>query len=247
MRWILTIVIILVSSISDESYGALRTFIWRDADFCQYEVKFDPRRYEGRRVINTLNFIFRGDLFDAPSYQTYISLGETGLLKYTEACEQQAKKLADIPLVNLSGIESYRNRKIDNLSNECQFGVISFRGSLGNFAALREYGPAVGRCSRFEDALEGKIDITTVWREVVQSTCAKHFSPEACRAAWFEKENRPDAGEQIRRDVFGYGWNNCSVEYLRQNNNTKEMEMFRARLDAELRSRFPINKRQCEE
>lgn len=243
-KWILTIIIACACSAASATYGASRTLVWQDADFCRYDVTFDSTRYTEQHVKNTIDFIWRGDVFHTPDHDGYFRPGEASAAQYLEACELQAGKLAAFAVVAMPGIEEYRQIKLQEIKNECEFKTIYLRGSL-NAAALRDYTPAAAQCSRFVDALEGKLDINGVWRDVVQSTCAKHFNPENCSRVWLEKERKPGADERIHSDVFEFGWNNCAVTYLRPVARIKQMEMLRVELDSKMRSLFRIKRRPC--
>jgi hypothetical protein len=227
------------------SYGAQRTITWQDAEFCQYDVKFDPGRYDQQQLKNTIDVIFTGHIFELPMPLDYLSAGEAGIASYKEACERQIGRVAALPVTNIPGIEDYRKMKLSQLQDWCEFGSIFIRGALGDSAALREYKPSAAQCSRFVDALEGKIDIRAVWRDVVNSTCEKNFYPEACRAASFADESRPDAADRIRREVFRYGWNSCSTPFLKVNDTRRAADFMEAKLQTKFRTRFSMKRHPC--
>jgi hypothetical protein len=246
MKWAFAATVALsIAPICLASYGAERSLTWRDVDYCRYDVKFDPLKYEKQRLKHTIDVIFTGYIFNFPSYLDYLNFGETGVEKYAEACERKLGELATFRVIDIRGIDDYKKLKEKQLRDQCEFGNIFIRGALGNVGALREYKPSSVHCSRFVDALEGKIDIKTVWRDVVNSSCETVYEPAACRASDFAHETKPDATEWIRRDVFNFGWNNCSTPYLQVNETRKKAEAIRAKLEAEFHARFKIKRHRC--
>jgi hypothetical protein len=160
-------------------------------------------------------------------------------------CAEKINLLATIPLIGVPGVEDYRNAKLDQLKDWCDFGTRLIRGHLGDAAALRDYTSSASQCSRFVDGLEGKAIITEVWREVVISSCARNSKPDACRVERFAAEGRPDDADRIRNDVLTSGWQNCSTLYLKVNRDREKSEAIRTAVEREFRPRFKVKKRPC--
>lgn len=246
MKWaFFTVVGLSIVSTCRPSYSAQRIFSWENAEGCQFYIRFDSKKQDQRRIENTVDFIFTGYVFNLPSEDVGLAPGAQNAERYAEACEHQVGEVASRPVIDLPGIEEYRKIKQDQLTDMCHFEQVIKRAKVGNAAALRDYEPSAAHCARFVDALEGKIDITAVWHDVVNSNCREATRPDACRAAWLERETPPDASERVRRDVLDYGWRNCSATYLRANETGAQAEAKRAKLETELRTRFRIRSDRC--
>jgi hypothetical protein len=199
--------------------GALRILEWQDEIQCPHRLKYDPKKYDGQRLLNTIDMIFSVNLsVTRPLPEQYLSSRQTSLEDFTKACAQHTDRFAELPVIDLPRIENYRNTVIDELRDECQFGRLRLRAELGEASALREYTPSAAQCSRFIDALEGKADIRSVWIDVIDAFCAKNYKPAACSEQFLAAENKQDAADRIRRVVLYYGWNNCTTPYLKVNN-----------------------------
>lgn len=52
---------------------------WTDPIFCNYEIRFDPKKYDATRVLNTADFIFATRRIpDFPIPQTHIPYEASG-------------------------------------------------------------------------------------------------------------------------------------------------------------------------
>ena len=118
-------------------------------------------------------------------------------------------------MIDLPGLQDYRNMLLLQLEDWCDFGQALMRGSQGDTGALRSFAPSAGHCSIYIDALDGRVDVNDVWRKTAISSCARNSDPKACESRDFGAEREPDAAQRIRSDVLGYGWQNCAVAYLR--------------------------------
>jgi hypothetical protein len=187
----------LVIAISNgNSFGAQATFEWEDAAFCRFETKFDPAKYDKEKLQNTINAIFSDDFDPRPSPDMGL-IGPGGRLtsktaEYQQKCELAKSKLANLPVIELPGIEDYRRRKLEELEDWCRVDTLESRAATGDPSALREYTPSAAHCSSFIDALEGKTDIRAVWREVVNANCQTNADPKACKSRVVAGENRSD-------------------------------------------------------
>lgn len=220
---------------------------WTDPISCNYKIRFDPKKYDATRVLNTADFIFATRRIPHfPSPQTHMPYEASGVDAYTRACSQHADLLTSLPLVDLPGLQSYRDLQLEQLTDWCDFGAALIRGHLGDIAALRTFEPSGPHCSKYADALEGKTDIRLVWRELVVSHCQKNSKPEECRARFFSAEGQPDEAERIRTDVLTYGWQNCSTRYLKTGNAVSEKAaLLQARLVDTFRKRFRMMRAPC--
>jgi hypothetical protein len=229
-----------------ESHAAQKTIEWFDELSCSYSIKFDPKKYDEQSLRNTVDVIFTGNAFQSVSPD--VPRNPTGPVnvrveRFQQLCERVARQDADLAVIDLPGIETYRKLKLEELDDGCKFGEVEIRAASGDSAALRSYIPSAAKCSRFIDGLEGKADIITVWREMINSRCQSFASPGMCRAEHFSDEGKPDAMERIRYDVLHYGWNNCSTAYLKV--NQKQSNEIRRALEREFRFRFRVKRPAC--
>ena len=245
MKWIACIALATAVMVRcHSSYGAEKTIEWYDAMDCKYSASFDAKKYDAQSLKNTIDVVVE-DAFEFPIPQSYLDQGASSVSAYSNVCAEKISLLATIPLISVPGVEDYRNAKLDQLKDWCDFGTHLIRGHLGDAAALRDYTPSASQCSRFVDGLEGKAIITEVWREVVTSSCARNSTPDACRAKRFAAEGGPGGADRIRNDVLTDGWQNCSTLYLKVNHDREKSEAMRMAVEREFRSRLKVKKRPC--
>jgi hypothetical protein len=223
----------IVLLMCEASYAGQGTIEWTDSGFCSHKIRFDPRKYDATRIRNTADFIFSGYLHASPVPQAYLKPGDSGVNEFRDACARYRQRLQSFDLVDLPGMEAYRHLLLEQSEDWCEFGTVLIRGTFGDIAALRSFKASAIACSRYLDALEGKIDLKQVWRELVTSECKNIYKPEACRAAFLAAEGQPDETERIKRDVLEYGWQNCSTRYVKTGNSLRqEADSRRRELDA---------------
>ncbi|UPJ53166.1 hypothetical protein IVB30_18740 [Bradyrhizobium sp. 200] len=220
---------------------------WTDPISCNYKIRFDPKKHDAARVLNTADFVFESRRIPSfPIPDAHIPYGISSIGAYREACSRHADLLTSLPLVDLPGLESYRDLKIEQLKDWCDFGTALIHGHLGDIAALRAFEPSAAQCSGYVDALEGKTDIRRVWRELVVSSCQNNSRPEECKARFLSAEGRPDEAERIRKDVLSAGWRNCSTPYLKTGNSvSRTARSMQAKLELSFRKRFRMTRAPC--
>lgn len=230
------------------SFGAEATLEWENAAFCQFATKFDPAKYHEEELKNTINAIFNDDFDQRPSlHMGLIGPGDrlaSKTVEYQQECEQAKDKLANLPVIELPGMEDYRKLKLEELEDWCRVDTLQSRAASGDPSALREYTPSAAQCSSFIDALEGKTDIRAVWREVVNANCRTNADPQACKSRLVAGENRSDNDDSIKLDVLTYGWMHCSVPYLKVN-NPQNADSMRAALQVRFRRLFRTKAYPC--
>lgn len=241
---------VLAIGASSPVFGAQKSIKWVDGAFCEFETRFDPTKVDEESLRNTINVIFGDDKF-----YSYISPftppdAPGGVRRMTPAelertCRLAKDRAASLPVIALAGIEEFRSLKIEELEDGCRFDTVLNRAKAGETAALREYTPSAAKCSIFIDALEGKTDIRAVWRDTIASHCRLYASPEECKMSALQEGSRPDADEQIRAYVLGFGWNTCSTSYLKKNEWAKKSESMRKALEANFRGRFKVKTFPC--
>jgi hypothetical protein len=228
------------------SHGAQKTIQWSD-EMCTYKAKFDSVKYNEHILRNTAEVLFIGTQFESvsPNIPRYpASPANLRIERFRQLCESTRRQISDLALIDLPGIEAYRELKLEELEDGCRFGAIHIRAAAGDPVALRSYAPSAAKCSRFIDALEGKVDIKTVWREVADSHCERYASPDACRTEFFADEGKADATDRIRYSVLEFGWNNCSTAYVK-GADKRQSEKMRLALIREFNLRFKMKRPVC--
>jgi hypothetical protein len=227
--------------------AAQRTLSWTDEQSCRYELKFDPLKYDERRLQNTVDLLITGYSnvsSTLPSLGNTIS--ESDLTRYETTCAGATHELRDLALIDLPGIAEYRQGMLVTLTDQCDLNAARIRGLLGHPAALREYAPATARCSSFVDALEGKTDLRTRWREMVRENCQKNTAPAACERRFLTEESEPDALDRMRRDVINLGWHRCAIAARRADGPKKKGDPAGEALRANFKALFPIQVSGCD-
>jgi hypothetical protein len=232
---------------SNSSYGAQATITWEDGALCQFELKFDPAKYDRERLKNTIGFIYGDDFFGTPS--TAMTIDEDGritskIAEYQQACDRKRESVANLPLLDLPGAEDARKLSLEQLEETCRFEVVEARAALGDPAALREFTPSAAQCSSYIDALEGKADLRATWCNMVNSYCHNNASPDVCKIEFFSAEKRPNAEVRIKEDVLTYGWRSCTTRCLKTADVQKEASI-QAKLEKGLRRLFKIKAYPC--
>jgi hypothetical protein len=212
---------VLVLLISTASYGAQKAMRWEDGAMCEFETRFDPAKIDEEKLRNTVEIIFGDGFYRQPTLVITLT-GPGGHLtsntaEYQQACQREREKVANLPVIDLPGLENFRKWSLDALEDFCRFDILKARAALGDAAALREFTPSAPKCSPFLDALEGKTDIRAVWRNMIDSVCQSFSDPNECRANFRKAESKPSPEDAIKYDVLMFGWNNCSTEYLKAN------------------------------
>src|SRR5262249_8428062 len=157
--------------ISPASFAAEKTITWQDAISCDYSIKFDLAKYDEERLKNTVDVLFVTNFYEyflrVPAPPNQLTLEEV-----QRACSRTIATVTKLPVIDLPGIEQYRASRLEDLNDQCRFNEALARAGSGEPEALREYPKSVAQCGKFIDALEGKTDIKSVWRDMVNSYCA---------------------------------------------------------------------------
>jgi hypothetical protein len=225
--------------------AAQRTLDWAD-EICRYKLRFDPSKYDADRLKNTVDFVVGRSFMRFPIPKYYRAPPEEELASYREVCANYAAKLSSFPMIDLPGLQNYRNMLLLQLQDWCDFWQVFLQGSRGDTSALRSYSPSAGHCSIYIDALDGKVDLKEVWRKTVINSCAKNYKPQACEAKHFAAEGEPDAVQLIRSDVLELGWQNCSTAYSRTTGTfRKDADSLENLLQERIRIRFRMARSKC--
>ena len=227
------------------SSADLATLGWED-EACKSEIQYDPTKIDEESLRNTVNLLFSGRGISAPGLPNVSRPEQLALVNprdYQEACARAVRQMNALHFIDLPGIEVYREAKVEQMNDECGFGVALSQAAMGNPTALNAYQPAAAQCSRYVEALEGKTDIRALWREIVTTQCATNAKPEACKAWDLADEGKSDGVERIRLRVLTFGWQNCAAKYLRT--NTVKMDPLRTVLNVEFKELFKVKEIKC--
>jgi hypothetical protein len=201
--------LLLGAAFLDPAAAESLTISW-DAD-CRYTIQIDTKKHDERRVRNTIEFLYSsgtpipGARHEAASLDTY-----------RKECADSISRRDSVALLPLPGIERYRKIELEILRDTCAYEAAVLDG-YRNPSALRGYAPAATQCARFVDALEGRTDLVSVWRETIQASCKKNPDPVKCELRYFDEAEKPDGVEHIRDVVRRQGWSNCAVAYRKTN------------------------------
>jgi len=223
--------------------AAQKALSWSD-DACTYRISFDPAKHDAKRLNSTIRLLFNSQDFSAPIIP-YTSgpqeAAKIDLRKFDQECSAAVRKVLELELSPLQGIEDYRGHLVAESEDACRFGNIQIRG-LRDPSALREYTRA-SACSHFIDALEGKSDIMKAYREMVTQQCANNASPRRCREDGLKEAEKPDGEARVRFHLVTYGWNNCANQHTVRDSDVREK--LRSPLEKQFRRMFAVRSK-CE-
>jgi hypothetical protein len=249
-KWLPAILTMTMLLSCHASASALKTIEWFNGyGQCRDSIKFDPKKYDEQRLRNTVDVMFTngfggGDLFPIIPLRPTTPVN-VRLEQYQQLCEATIRRASELSVIDLPHMEAFRKLKIEVLEDRCRFGASSIRAAGGEPSALRGYAPSADNCLDFIEALEGKVDIMTFWRQFVYSNCRGNAWPDKCGAASFSHEGDADVIDRARWEIFHYGWNNCSTAYLKGNVDTMQMQETGSAREREFRRRFKIKSEPC--
>jgi hypothetical protein len=215
--------------------AAEKTLSWYDESACTSTIRFDPAKYDEARMKDTVKLLYESDL-DLPDPRSENA---------DQVCKDLLETAGRLKFIPLKGIEDYQRVKIAELNDGCEFGSALVRG-LKDPSALRDYRPAATACSRFTDALEGKSDITTIFRETVNRNCSKvPLIQKQCVSEALAGAQKADGKEQVRSYVVNFGWSECAASFMSGKVDRKKLDQMRADLDKQFRRTFKITAKNC--
>jgi hypothetical protein len=200
---------------ANPSVAAEKEVVWQDGRLdCDSRIRFDPSKFDETKLHATFDVVFVRDFSEQISPDVHLTregLPEADLAGFRDMCARKIAAAKNLPLLNLPGIEKYRELRVEHMEDQCRFGEVEIRAHLGDPAALREYTPSVTSCARFIDALEGKTDLRAKWRDMIASTCRDNTKPDECERNFLSAQDRSNPTLRIKFDLLQYGWNNCSA------------------------------------
>lgn len=229
----------------DPSAAAQRTISWED-ETCANTVEFDDAKYDETALRNTIGLLFWMAPVEGPSPEAVFKpedIAKLDLDRFKAACADALARADQVPFMALPDLKAYWATKVDEIRDSCAFETAKIRAHREP-GALRDYKPAAA-CSRYVDALEGKVDLVQTWRNTIAESCRKNADPKTCTSNNVASGNGPDGKEWMRLYVLEYGWNNCAVRYLKVNNATKAQAM-RTALQQRFKRLFKIKRQNCD-
>jgi hypothetical protein len=239
--------LVLVTSLALCSAASAAQVSWDD-ETCRNTVRFDAKKIDETALRNTVKLLFEQSPL-SPTTGVYLLTPEDAagadLAGLQRECDEIARTGRELKLLALRGIEEYRTGLLDDTRDRCEFMSAEVR-AVKDGAALRDYKPAAPACSRFVDALDGKVDLDDVWRETIAASCRNNASPAACRARGLREAEAPDGAQRKRLQILNFGWNNCAMRFTRAWTLDKERAAQRRALAKRFKSQFKIVKSKCQ-
>src|SRR5262245_32560364 len=164
----------------EPSAAAQRTIAWED-EMCANSLQFDDAKYDETALRNTIGLLFWMAPVEAPAPEAVFKpedIAKLDLNRFKAACADALARAEQVPFIALPDLKAYWAAKVDEIRDSCAFETAKIRAHREP-GALREYTPAAA-CSRYVDALEGKIDLDQTWRNTIAESCRKNADPKAC-------------------------------------------------------------------
>ena len=221
--------------------GADRT-ITVDGEACSFKVRFDPAKFKEKQVRDTAGAILGSGLPypDFAVHPTTETLTLDIVAADQAACLKSVGPSRGLDLLDIPGLAEFRARKTEQTIDTCAFEAIKGRALIPGASPkiLVEHSASAKTCGHFVAALENRAGLRTAWREFVGKRCVDNSDPARCRKESLALEQKPDADELIRRDVIGFDWTNCAIEFLTLNQERERDEATREALQKEFMRRF---------
>lgn len=197
--------------------GQERTHRWQDG-MCDYTVRFDARRVDPGAVASTAELLSseQGGVPIAPYVESPNGLARLDPSAFEAECAAKAARVRGHALLPLDGLPAFRDAMALQFDDACLFGGVKLRGYT-NPSVLRRYVRASPHCDVYVDALEGKTDLTALWRKRVRDNCANNASPAACRQRHEAQGDGPNGEVWKRLYLIGFGWGNCALDHMTSN------------------------------
>ena len=203
-----------------------------EVDLCSYEIRF--RTEHESAVRGTIQLLTEHLAYiGAPIFVTPEDLAKIDLSKLDEQCAGKVSAIAGMPLLPIKGIEDYRRSLLEEINDTCRFE----RSRLAGYrdpSALRQY-EATAACSIYVDALEGKADLHSVFRQVALRSCENNTNRQRCLN---------EAEKNVKQHVFEFGWNNCTNTFTKR--NTLGNEKKRETLFSQFRTKYRVREIECD-
>ncbi|HMN73249.1 MAG TPA: hypothetical protein PKA55_15410 [Rhodoblastus sp.] len=238
-----------VVAIAQSASGAERT-IKVTGPGCDYQVRFDPAKADPKQVRDTAEVLL-GEGLPAPDYAghaTTDAVSAATIESDRAQCLAPGRKIKGLALLDMPGLKDLVAGRMAAIEDGCAFQTIKSRALVTGASPkiLLEHKPSVQACGAYAKALETPAAMRTFWRAQVDRQCANNASPAKCRKASLALEEKPDAGELIRRDLIAFHWNNCANELTMLSVNQSKDEAALEGLRKAFKLRFKTREK-CEE
>jgi len=218
---------------------------------CDYQVRFDPAKFDQKQVKDTGDILFGEGGLPSPDYS---GRGFTDTVTEAMVTADRAKCLAPLakakaltPL-DMPGLKEIVAGRIEAIEDGCEFQAIQERALVTGASPkiLLEHKASVAACGNFAQALETPAATKALWRAQIDKRCADNASPAECRKSSLALEAKPNAAELIRRDLIAFDWNNCANNLTKLSVNQDKDEATLEALRKTFKRQFKV-KEKCEE
>ncbi|MFG1407561.1 hypothetical protein V5F80_15905 [Xanthobacter sp. VTT E-85239] len=238
--------IVLLACLWSGAAGAAQKSVSFADGACSGRVWFDPAKTDEKGLRDTLALVYDYTLSAAPSPSfpnKPADMGRVNAAAYAAKCARIEAAAAALKPLDLPGAQDFHAKVKAAVADFCSFNIAKLK-AFTTPAALRDFTPAPAACGVYVDALEGKGDLSAVWRESIAASCTKNVNPQACAARELRHAAVPDSAGWMRLYLITHAWNNCAVPTLKVNDPAGEAA--RAVLIQSLAEAFPRQKLECE-
>lgn len=245
MRGMFVVAFALAAGSTSGALVQTKTYRWADA--CQNTVRYDSRKVDGRALENTVEILnIEGVVPIPPSVGAPSDIAKLDPAAFERDCRALAEKIRAFKLLPLPGIEDLRTERARHVDDACMFGVAKIRG-YSQPSALRGYPLASPHCDIYVDALEGKADMTALWRKRIAEDCRSNASPAACRKRDEDRGNGTDGAAWKRLYLADFSWGNCAINHTDFNREDPARRTARfEKLNLAFRKAYQVTRR-CDE
>ena len=190
-----------------------RTHRWQDG-LCTYTIRYEARTVDPKAVAGTAELLNteQGGVPIASYADSPRDVPRLDPAGFEADCAAKAARLRAHALLPLDGLPAFRESMAQQFDDACLLGGVKLRG-YADPSVLRRYRRASPHCDTFVDALEGKTDLTALWRATIRQNCADNASPAACRQRNEAEGNGPDGAAWKRLYLMSFGWGNCAIRH----------------------------------
>ena len=235
----------LVPSVTPAA-ALMKTHKWQD-EICENTLRYDPQKIDEKALLGTIEVLGResGAVPLLPFVDTPAAIAKIDPAAFATECAAQASRMRAHPLLPLDGLDAFRQERVRQIEDACAFGSAYARG-YRDAAALRSYRPASPHCDAYIDALEGKTDLTALWRKRIAENCADNASPASCRQRYEAQGEKPDGEAWKRLYLTGFGWGNCATNHTGFNEGAKRRDALWEKLSKAFRRAYKV-RQVCDE
>ena len=210
-----------------------------DGEVCTYELRFDPKTVEERRIRDTFELLFNHPGYVFAEAVTGAADVDRLLPGLDAECKRLVERWTGAALLPIPGLDAFHRGVLEEVTDSCRFDRIKLLG-YRDPSALRGYERAAA-CGAFVDALEGKRDLRAAYDALGKEVCRDNADTKACLTRWTKQATSP---ERMKLELVGFGWGNCAnATTLR---GTVDREAAREKLSADFLKRYKV-KQTCDE